>query len=222
MPDYSAELRAMKQHQGLVAGVDEAGRGPWAGPVVAAAVAFSDAGVIPAGLNDSKKLSEAKREALFEKLMTLAGGGDVMSGVGVVSVEDIDRMNILAASLYAMSVAVGKLAGVPCFLLVDGNKLPPVDMPAEALVKGDGRSLSIAAASIIAKVTRDRLMTELGEAYPQYQWGRNKGYGTKAHREGLATHGVSPHHRRSFKPIRVLIEGETACNRAVKVNLRKK
>ncbi len=200
LPDYGFEERAIKAHGPLVAGVDEAGRGPWAGPVVAAAVIL-DRSAMPQGLNDSKKLTEARRDILFDEISRFAH-----VGVGIVSPEQIDRDNILKASLIAMAVAVEQLALVPHALLVDGNKLPDAAMPAEAIVKGDGRSLSIAAASIIAKVTRDRIMRALDAEFPVYCWRDNKGYGTKAHREALALYGVSPYHRRSFKPVKALIK----------------
>jgi ribonuclease HII len=206
MPDFSIEREMIAHHPGLVAGVDEAGRGPWAGPVVAGAVLFPDESLIPEGLDDSKKMSEAKRERLFERLSAMGAEGQLFMGVGVVSPQEIDRMNILAASLHAMTLAVDALKVRPTSLLIDGNKLPVIDLPAKALVKGDGRSLSIAAASIIAKVTRDRMMLALDKEFPHYLWAQNKGYGTKAHREALGLHGVSPHHRCSFKPIKALIE----------------
>lgn len=199
-PDYSFETAALAEYGGLVAGVDEAGRGPWAGPVVAGAVILNP-GAIPVGLNDSKKLSEQKREGLFELIMAQA-----QVGVGIADVERIDRDNILQASLWAMTQAVAQLAEAPNVVLVDGNKLPQLPMAGQAIVKGDGRSLSIAAGSIIAKVTRDRMMCALGEEYPQYHWHSNKGYGTKAHQQGLSEFGVCSHHRKSFKPIRKLID----------------
>ena len=200
-PDFSFEQEAIKSHGALVAGVDEAGRGPWAGPVVAAAVIL-DMANMPVGLNDSKKLSEDKRELLFEQIC-----GQAHVGVGIADVARIDRDNILKASLWAMSQAVKDLPEQPDALLVDGNKVPEVPMPAKAIVKGDGRSLSIAAASIVAKVTRDRLMCDLADEFPHYKWEQNKGYGTKAHQVALDEHGVCPHHRRSFKPIKALLEG---------------
>lgn len=198
LPDYSHETSA----GGLVAGTDEAGRGPWAGPVVAAAVILDPAN-IPEGLNDSKKLSEAKREALFDTIHEKA----IAVGIAEGSLEAIERRNILHASLDAMAAAIALLEPQPDFVLIDGNKAPALPMPLETLVKGDGRSLSIAAASIIAKVTRDRLMRKLGAEFPEYGWGTNKGYGTKAHREALAQHGVTQHHRKTFAPIhKMLIE----------------
>ncbi len=205
-PDYFFERQAVKKFNGLVAGVDEAGRGPWAGPVAAAAVVFLDEAQVPAGLNDSKKLTEDKRERLYDELREGEALGQVIIGVGIAGIERIDRDNILAASLWSMSEAVKGLRLQPACCLIDGNRLPALPMAGEPLVKGDGRSLSIAAASIIAKVTRDRLMRRLDDAFPHYKWAANKGYGTRDHRDALARHGVSPHHRRSFQPVRVLLE----------------
>ena len=203
-PDFSFEQEAMAKFGGCVAGTDEAGRGPWAGPVVAGAVILNP-NDIPPGLNDSKKLSEGKREALFDEMSVMARDERLYIGIGIADVERIDRDNILKASLWAMGEAVSELAVQPRSVLVDGNKLPELPMPALALVKGDGRSLSIAAASIVAKVTRDRMMVELGELFPAYKWASNKGYGTKDHRDALADHGVTEHHRQSFKPIKEII-----------------
>lgn len=185
-------------------GVDEAGRGPIAGPVVAAAVIL-DPDHMPDGLNDSKKLSEAKREALFEQIAELA-----QCGIGQASVEEIDEMNILQASLLAMRRAVEALPTPPATALIDGNKSPELSMPAHALVKGDARSLSIAAASILAKVTRDRQMVEVDKAHPEYGFAQHKGYPTKAHLSALATFGLTPHHRRSFRPVHNILCSESA------------
>jgi len=183
-----------------VCGVDEVGRGPWAGPVLAAAVIL-DPAQIPAGLNDSKKLTAARREALFEAISATA-----LVAVGAASVAEIDRINILQASFLAMRRAVAGLSTPPAFALIDGNKIPPrLPCAARAIVKGDGRSLSIAAASIIAKVSRDRLMRALAATNPGYGWETNMGYGTKAHQAGLAKRGVTPHHRVSFKPIHKML-----------------
>lgn len=196
VPDFSLERAAPATP---VCGVDEAGRGPWAGPVVAAAVIFP--GAAPEGLNDSKKLSAARREALLPLIFE---AGHV--GVGEASVAEIDAMNILAASHLAMRRAVAALSVAPAHALIDGNRLPgALPCPATAVVKGDGRSLSIAAASIVAKVTRDRIMRKLAEAHPEYGWERNAGYGVKAHAEALRRHGPTPHHRRSFAPIRKML-----------------
>lgn len=180
---------------GVICGVDEAGRGPWAGPVVAAAVVLPAEGV--AGLADSKTLSAPRREALFALLIAAAE-----IGIGAASVEEIDGLNILRANDLAMLRAVAALATPPDAALVDGNRVPP-DFPcrAEALVKGDARIACIAAASIVAKVTRDRIMRELALEHPGYGWERNAGYGTAEHRAALRKLGVTPFHRRSFRPI---------------------
>ena len=184
-------------HTGLVAGVDEAGRGPWAGPVVAAAVIL-DRTQVPPGLNDSKKLSTATRERLYVPIVASA-----RHGVGMASVAEIDRLNIHWATMLAMERAVAALDCAPDHVLVDGNKLPRWAYSASAIVKGDARSLSIAAASIIAKVTRDRLLVALDAECPGYGWARNKGYGTADHARGLAALGVTAHHRRSYAPIKL-------------------
>lgn len=184
-----------------IAGVDEAGRGPWAGPVVAAAVIL-DPNDIPAGLDDSKKLTARKRDFLFEEITRTS-----TVAFALCSPSQIDRKNILRASLDAMAEAVGKLTPLPEGILVDGNQTPPGSIPCKTIVGGDGRSLSIAAASIIAKVTRDRIMQKLAVEHPGYGWDTNMGYGTKAHQKGLSERGVTPHHRRSFKPIRTILEG---------------
>lgn len=198
-PDFSRELEAQAEGRWPVAGVDEAGRGPWAGPVVAAAVIL-DPDAIPAGLNDSKKLSAAAREHLYDEIRRTAVCACIEGPV-----ERIDRDNILAATLWTMSQAVETLARRPHLVLVDGNKLPQIACEARAVVKGDALSLSISAASIIAKVTRDRIMADLAVKNPGYGWERNKGYGTREHAQALLKLGVTEHHRRSFKPIRELI-----------------
>jgi len=176
-----------------VAGVDEAGRGPLAGPVVAAAVIFPH-GVVIDGVNDSKKLTEKKRDLLFDAIRSAA----VAVGVGVVDHEEIDRINILQASMLAMRIAIANLNVQPGQLLVDGNFFRHTLYPVLNIVKGDARSHSIAAASIIAKVTRDRMMCELDALYPRYNFARHKGYGTSAHIAAIAEHGQCPIHRRSF------------------------
>jgi len=201
-PDFSFE----QEHTGIVCGVDEAGRGPWAGPVVAGA-AILDRAALPeallAGLDDSKKLKAAKREGLLEQLQVCPG---VTLGVGVASVEEIDTLNILQATFLAMNRAVEDLGIVPNFALIDGNKVPPgLACEAQAVVKGDGLSLSIAAASIVAKVTRDRMMAELDVQYPGYGWSGNAGYGTKQHQDALAQLGVTVQHRKSYAPIRKIL-----------------
>ena len=180
---------------GIIAGIDEAGRGPWAGPVVAAAVVL-DRETMPEGLKDSKKLSEKKRTELAAALWETSS-----IGVGVASVEEIDRLNILQATLLAMSRAAANLPLRPEACIVDGTIKPKLRAPAYTVVKGDAKSFSIAAASIIAKTTRDRMMRELAREFPHYAWEKNKGYGAPAHRAGLESHGVTPHHRRSFAPI---------------------
>lgn len=205
MPDLSRETEL----GGRVAGIDEAGRGPWAGPVVAAAVILSpEAAASPAlaGLNDSKKLRAAQREALFGALHDAAAGGAAFIGLGEASVAEIDGSNILAATMHAMHRAVAALPAMPDHALVDGNRLPDLDCPATTLVGGDGLSLSVAAASIIAKVTRDRSMAALATRFPYYGWQRNAGYGTPEHRAALDRFGPCVHHRRSFAPIRRIIE----------------
>ncbi len=189
-------------HGGIVAGVDEAGRGPWAGPVVAAAAILNPA-QLPAGINDSKKLSAGKREALFGKILSCA-----RTGVGIASVEEIDALNILGATMLAMRRALLALPVMPDIALIDGNRAPDMPCRVETVIGGDARSLSIAAASIIAKVTRDRMMAELAREFPHYGWEKNAGYGTAIHQKGLALHGITAHHRKSFAPIRVLLEDE--------------
>jgi len=192
-------------HSGLVAGVDEAGRGPWAGPVVAAAVIL-DQDDIPPGMNDSKKLSAKRREALYDPILASA-----RAAVGMASVAEIDELNILGATMLAMRRALRGLFDCdqqgPDFALIDGNRLPP-DLPcgAETIIKGDGKSLSIAAASIVAKVTRDRLMADLDSRFPGYGWKKNQGYGTAEHQQALQHLGVTVHHRTSFAPIQKLIK----------------
>ena len=188
----------MRKGARLVCGIDEAGRGPWAGPVVAAAVVL-DPKRIPDGLNDSKKLSEARRAALFEPIMASA-----RVGIGIAEVDRIDRDNILQATLWAMAQALDQIEGV-ALALVDGNRAPALPCPVKTIVEGDAKSLSIAAASIIAKVTRDRIMVGHDQAYPGYGFARHKGYGTAMHQEALRRHGVTPLHRTSFAPNAALL-----------------
>jgi ribonuclease HII len=183
----------------MIAGVDEAGRGPWAGPVVAAAVILRD--VVPPGLDDSKKLSAARREGLFAALQA----SDALIGVGEASVAEIDALNILQATHLAMTRAVSALGAAPSLVLVDGNRLPKWPWPSRAIIGGDASEACIAAASIIAKVTRDRLMAALDREWPAYGWRRNQGYGTAAHAAALAAHGACPHHRTSFKPVKAAL-----------------
>ena len=180
----------------LVAGVDEAGRGPLAGPVVAAAVILDEIHPI-AGLADSKKLSAARRERLYDEIRAKA----LCCCIAEASVEEIERLNILQATLLAMQRAVAGLRLRPGLVLVDGNRLPLLDMRAEAIVKGDAKVAAISAASILAKVTRDRGLLTLDQRYPQYGFARHKGYGTAEHLEALRLHGPCPEHRRSFAPV---------------------
>ena len=182
--------------EGLVCGIDEAGRGPLAGPVVAAAVILDPARPIE-GLNDSKKLSEKKRVALAEEIREKA----VAWCVAEANIEEIDRLNILHATMLAMQRAVAGLAVRPTAALVDGNRCPKLEMPVEAVVKGDGKIASIAAASILAKTVRDAGMLELHALYPQYGFDRHMGYPTAAHFAALQAHGASPVHRKSFGPV---------------------
>jgi len=201
---YSPDFTVEAQIGGRVAGVDEAGRGPLAGPVSAAAVVL-DPARIPVGLNDSKALTAARRAALFDEIHAVAE-----VSLAWASVEEIDRLNIRAASLLAMTRAVKGLSTLPDHALIDGNAIPR-DLPcaATAVVKGDARCLSIAAASIIAKVARDRVMQDLSQAYPGYGWEANQGYPTAAHRAALLNLGVTPHHRRSFKPVHNILLSES-------------
>jgi len=185
-----------------IAGVDEAGRGPLAGPVVAAAVVVPSSFSVE-GVTDSKKLSEKKRSRLYDLIFSHADG----VGVGIADEKEIDHLNILRASLLAMARAVESLPAVPDHLLIDGTfRIPedhiPADVPQKAIPKGDAKSISIAAASIIAKVTRDRLMERYHREYPEYGFNRHKGYPTRAHREAIQKHGVSAIHRRSFKGVK--------------------
>ncbi len=194
MPDFSFESSAIAQGL-LPCGVDEAGRGPWAGPVVAAAVVL-DPHNIPQGLNDSKKLTEAKRESLFLPIMKSA-----RVGIGVASAKLIDDINILQATYHAMRDAVLALGGHTTMALVDGNRAPPLSIRVQTIIEGDGKCLSIAAASIIAKVTRDRMMRELDLQFPDYGFAKHKGYGTAFHMAVLQRIGPCPAHRKTFKPI---------------------
>lgn len=198
-PDLSLE-HARGRPGTLVCGIDEVGRGPWAGPVVAAAVIL-DLSSVPEGIDDSKRLSARRREALLDQLVASA-----RLGIGVASVDEIDAINILQASFLAMRRAVAAIGVLPTHALVDGAHVPPgLPCPAEAVVGGDARVLSIAAASVVAKVTRDRMMVALAQQFPGYAWEKNMGYGTEAHRDGLSRHGVTQHHRKSFAPIRKML-----------------
>ena len=203
--DYSFEEAALKRGLGPVAGVDEVGRGPLAGPVTAAAVVL-DPARMPVGLADSKALTVARRETLFQAIMESA-----IVCVAHASVEEIDRLNILRASHLAMERAVAGLGIAVGHVLVDGNLIPAgLKGRAEAIVKGDARSWSIAAASIIAKVTRDRIMVDLAQQHPGYGWEANAGYPTKQHLEALQNLGVTPWHRRSFKPVHNILYQEVS------------
>ena len=195
-PDDSFERAARGRGYLRIAGVDEVGRGPLAGPVTAAAVVL-DLARVPEGLNDSKKLSKRQREALHTQIIAAAE-----VSVAHASVEEIDELNILRASHLAMIRALDGLPTPADYALVDGNMLPrDLKLPAEAVIKGDGRSVSIAAASIVAKICRDCVMLSLAQQHPGYGWETNMGYGSKSHINALHEQGVTPHHRRSFKPI---------------------
>ncbi|MFC4347484.1 ribonuclease HII [Kordiimonas lipolytica] len=202
-PDWSAEAHMMATEGGPVCGVDEVGRGPLAGPVVAAAVIL-DPNDIPDGLNDSKKLSDKKRQMLYGLIQEKA----LAVSIAEASVAEIDEINILQASMLAMRRAVEGLEVRPAGALVDGNRDPGLDMPTRTLIKGDGRSLSIAAASIIAKVFRDDLMKKLDSEFPDYGWAQNAGYGVAKHLAALRLVGATPHHRRTFAPIRQVLSEE--------------
>ncbi|MBI6629562.1 ribonuclease HII [Pontibaca salina] len=195
-PDASHERALHAMGHLRVAGVDEVGRGPLAGPVTAAAVVL-DIATIPQGVNDSKKLTAVSRAALSKQIHDVAE-----VAIAHASVAEIDEINILRASHLAMIRAIAALKPAPDFVLIDGNMIPNgLTLPARNVVGGDGRSLSIAAASIVAKTSRDRLMMDLARQYPGYGWDTNMGYGSKRHREALQNLGVTPHHRRSFKPV---------------------
>ncbi|GBR54380.1 ribonuclease HII [Gluconobacter sphaericus] len=203
MPDYALEAA----HGGLVVGIDEVGRGPLAGPVVASAVAFTapPSETLSSLLDDSKKLTARRRMLAYEALMA---DEQALIGIGAASVAEIERINIAQACYLAMRRALSRLGRTPDLALVDGKHAPKLPCPIKMVIGGDGISLSIAAASIIAKVTRDRLMTRLAMRHDAYGWERNAGYGTAAHMQGLRLRGVTPHHRRGFAPIRNMIEAE--------------
>lgn len=194
MPDFSYEIEAKSKGYNLVCGVDEAGRGPLAGPVCAAAVILPENCEIE-GLNDSKKISEKKREMLFDIIIEKALAYSIAYG----TLEEIEEYNILQATYIAMNRAIENLSIKPDFALIDGNRVPKdISVECETVVKGDSKSYSIAAASILAKVTRDRLMLEYDKKYPQYLFAQHKGYGTKAHYDAIKQHGVCEIHRLSF------------------------
>jgi ribonuclease HII len=197
-PDLKIEKKHAKSYDGLLCGVDEAGRGPWAGPVVTAAVILDYANV-PAGLNDSKKLTEAKRESLFGEILKTS-----WVCAASASPATVDKLNIRTATLSAMVRAVNGLPRVPQYVLIDGRDVPPgLAQPGQALIKGDGRCLCVAAASIVAKVLRDRMMVALEPEFPGYGFAQHKGYGVPAHQAALDTLGPTEHHRMSFKPVRL-------------------
>lgn len=204
MPDFSYEKEC---DSGLIFGLDEAGRGPWCGPVVAACVCWPNFQIpenLAHAINDSKKLTAIKREALYSQIMD----SNALIGIGQASATEIDEINILQASFLAMKRALDQVREkgyMPTYALIDGNRVPKWDLPCRAIIKGDALSLSVAAASIVAKVTRDHIMQELAIAYPAYGWDKNAGYGTKIHIEALQKHGVTPHHRRSYAPIKAFL-----------------
>lgn len=201
MPSFDYEIEARSEfHATRVAGIDEAGRGPLAGAVFAAAVIIPE-GYDPdwlVGLDDSKKLSEKKREVLYEQIRNDA---KIEWSIAEASVDEIDEVNILQATYLAMGRAAKGLKSVPEHCLIDGRPVPNFPFPSSGLVKGDAKSYSIAAASILAKVARDHVMLQIAKEYPEYHFHKHKGYGTKLHLEALKEHGVSPYHRRSFRPV---------------------
>lgn len=207
-PSFRFERAVIKGDPGaIVAGVDEAGRGPLAGPVVAAAVILDlkkTPKALRQGLDDSKKLPHARREELYALLL---GSSAAVIGVGQADVHEIDSLNILNATYKAMGRAVDALGRMVTVALVDGNRAPPLGCAVQTIIEGDGKSLSIAAASIVAKVTRDRIMYELARAHPGYGWETNVGYGTREHYDGMCARGVTAHHRRSFAPVRAALAG---------------
>lgn len=205
MPNWNIE----NEYKGLVCGIDEAGRGPWVGPVVAGAVIFINREIEPEllnGIDDSKKLSTQKRRRLYDLLLQEEQKGHICCGIGEASAKEIDEQNILQATFLAMKRAVQKLKIQPSYALIDGNRLP-VDFccPCSCYIKGDSRSYSIAAASILAKVYRDNLLKNMAVKYPQYGFEKNAGYGTKEHIDALKKYGITPEHRKSYRPIRELL-----------------
>tara|TARA_Y100001970_G_scaffold12124_1_gene13877 strand:+ start:305 stop:922 length:618 start_codon:yes stop_codon:yes gene_type:complete len=203
VPDLSIENKKRQLNFHTIAGVDEAGRGPWAGPVYSAIVILNE-DHIPEGINDSKKVSEKKRMELYEEILL-----NHEYGVGHASPEEIDRLNILEATFLAMKRALDNIIIKPDYILVDGNLSPKFKIPHEAIIKGDSISMSIAAASIIAKVERDKFMLNIDKEYPEYKWKKNKGYGTKDHQNALNANGASKYHRKSFSPIRKILSLST-------------
>jgi ribonuclease HII len=203
MPHYIFEARVLAKMVGPVCGVDEAGRGPLAGPVVAAAVIFAERKRIPKGLDDSKQMTPEGREEAYAAIMDCGA----VVGVGEASVDEIDIINIRQATHLAMARAIRTMAMAPAFALVDGNDAPALPCPCDVIVDGDARSVSIAAASIVAKVTRDRMMVALHEEFRGYGWLTNKGYTTDEHLEALNRLGPCRHHRRSFAPVHNILYG---------------
>ena len=206
MPNFEIE----DEYVGVIAGVDEAGRGPWVGPVVAGCVVFLDRKVddfLLNNLNDSKKISKKKREQLYEVLYKEKENGKILIGVGITSAKEIDDINILNASFLAMKRAIDDAKANPCMVLVDGNREPKnFGYKTKAVIKGDAKSYSISAASIIAKVYRDKMMEDMAKKYPGYGFEKNAGYGTKAHIEGLKLYGITPEHRLSYAPIKEFVK----------------
>ena len=201
VPDFSIEL----SHGGIIAGVDEAGRGPLCGPVVAAAVIFPRFNIdIPVVIRDSKQMSAKQRAIAYDWITQ-----NCIWAVGQCSPAEIDELNILWASMLAMERAVAKLKLAPDMCLIDGNRVPK-NLTGESVVKGDGKSLSIAAASIVAKETRDKIMHELAQKYPQYEWDKNAGYPTQSHLHAIEKYGINEHYRRTYGPVKERIKNEIA------------
>ncbi len=196
---FELEAIELELHGGPVAGVDEAGRGPLAGPVVAAAVVL-DPAHIPTGIADSKALEAEQRRQVYQAILAVA-----RVGIGIAGVERIDSENILNASLWAMAQAIARLDAPPKLVLVDGNKAPRLACATRTIVQGDAKCLSIAAASIVAKVVRDAMMVEISRDYPHYGFEKHKGYGTREHHAAIERYGVTPHHRRSFRPVQLAL-----------------
>lgn len=202
------EVRLKAKGYTRIAGVDEAGRGPLAGPVVAAACILPE-GALFANLNDSKQLTPELRDVLFEEIINYP---NLIYSVGIIGVKKIDKINILQASLLAMKKAIAGLSMKPDFILIDGNQLPRMKIPKEAIVEGDGASISIAAASIIAKVTRDRIMIEFDAKWPKYGFKQHKGYATEEHIAAIQRHGPCSIHRKSFDPVKSILNPSTEQN----------
>ncbi len=199
MPDLSIENKKRQLNFNAIAGVDEAGRGPWAGPVCSAIVILNK-DHISGGINDSKKIPEKKRMELYEEILL-----NHECGIGFASPEEIDQLNILEATFLSMKRALKNISIKPDYILVDGNLSPKFKIPHETIIKGDNISMSIAAASIVAKVERDKFMLNIDKEYPEYKWKNNKGYGTKDHQNALNINGATKYHRKSFSPIRKIL-----------------